>query len=139
MVADKRDTNREEVSEMPAGDGTGPLGMGPMTGRAAGYCTGYDAPGWSAPGPGPGFGLGWGGAWGRGRRNRYWARATGAPRWARGQSVSPWGTPPAWAFGPYGPAPSREQETESLRQRAEWLRRQLDEIGRRIEEPEGEE
>lgn len=26
---------------MPAGDGTGPMGLGPMTGRAAGYCAGY--------------------------------------------------------------------------------------------------
>jgi hypothetical protein len=26
---------------MPRGDANGPLGMGPMTGRGAGYCTGY--------------------------------------------------------------------------------------------------
>ena len=26
---------------MPAGKGTGPLGWGPMTGRAAGYCDGF--------------------------------------------------------------------------------------------------
>ena len=26
---------------MPRGDGTGPRGLGPMTGRAAGYCAGY--------------------------------------------------------------------------------------------------
>ncbi|NLG67487.1 MAG: DUF5320 domain-containing protein, partial [Actinobacteria bacterium] len=25
---------------MPRGDGTGPEGMGPMTGRGAGYCAG---------------------------------------------------------------------------------------------------
>lgn len=25
---------------MPGGDGTGPMGQGPMTGRAAGYCAG---------------------------------------------------------------------------------------------------
>ena len=37
---------------MPAGDGTGPLGRGPMTGRGMGYCGGYDAPGWANPGPG---------------------------------------------------------------------------------------
>ena len=43
---------------MPAGDGTGPMGMGPMTGRGAGYCSGYGAPGWSNPIPGRGFGLG---------------------------------------------------------------------------------
>lgn len=30
---------------MPRGDGTGPLGQGPMTGRAAGRCTGNPTPG----------------------------------------------------------------------------------------------
>ncbi len=29
---------------MPGGDRTGPLGMGPMTGRRAGYCVGNDIP-----------------------------------------------------------------------------------------------
>jgi hypothetical protein len=44
---------------MPRGDGTGPLGLGPMTGRAAGYCAGYPVPGFANP---------WGGYrfWGRG-------------------------------------------------------------------------
>lgn len=26
---------------MPRGDGTGPVGMGPLTGRGAGFCAGY--------------------------------------------------------------------------------------------------
>ena len=30
---------------MPRGDGTGPDGMGPMGGRARGFCTGSGAPG----------------------------------------------------------------------------------------------
>ena len=34
---------------MPRGDGTGPAGMGPMTGRAAGYCAGYEMPGYLNP------------------------------------------------------------------------------------------
>ncbi len=64
---------------MPAGNGTGPMGMGPMTGRAA------------APGcmNGPGMG---GGAWGgrgagRGRRNRFFA--TGLPGWQRAAGAAP--------------------------------------------------
>lgn len=43
---------------MPRGDGTGPEGMGAMTGRRAGYCAGYDTPGFAAntrPGRGRGF------------------------------------------------------------------------------------
>ena len=34
---------------MPRGDRTGPAGMGPMTGRAAGYCAGYSTPGFMNP------------------------------------------------------------------------------------------
>jgi hypothetical protein len=40
---------------MPGGDGTGPVGSGPMTGRAAGFCAGYPVPGYMNPIPGPGF------------------------------------------------------------------------------------
>jgi len=36
---------------MPRGDGTGPAGMGPMTGRAAGYCAGNSGPGFTNPFP----------------------------------------------------------------------------------------
>ncbi|MFZ2147487.1 MAG: DUF5320 domain-containing protein [Sedimentisphaerales bacterium] len=39
----------KEVINMPLGDGTGPAGMGPMTGRAAGYCAGYPVPGYMNP------------------------------------------------------------------------------------------
>jgi hypothetical protein len=54
---------------MPGGDRTGPWSEGPMTGRAAGYCSGYSAPGYSNPirGYGRGFGRGWGRSHGRGR------------------------------------------------------------------------
>ncbi|RKY23605.1 MAG: hypothetical protein DRP62_05580 [Planctomycetota bacterium] len=34
---------------MPGGDRTGPAGMGPMTGRAAGFCAGYPVPGYMNP------------------------------------------------------------------------------------------
>ena len=48
---------------MPRGDGTGPQGMGSMTGRGLGYCAGYNTPGFANP---AGAGLGRGMAWGRG-------------------------------------------------------------------------
>ena len=35
-----------KVIHMPFGNGTGPAGLGPMTGRAAGFCTGYPVPGY---------------------------------------------------------------------------------------------
>ena len=46
---------------MPRGNGTGPMGMGPMTGRGAGVCAGFDA---------PVYGCGYGRGRGRGRGNR---------------------------------------------------------------------
>ena len=61
---------------MPWGDRTGPGGMGPMTGRGAGYCAGYPTPGYMNPGQGRGFGrgMGRGMGWGRGRGGRGWGR-----------------------------------------------------------------
>ncbi len=43
---------------MPRGDGTGPDGFGPMTGRGAGFCAGYAVPGFRNPGFGRGLGRG---------------------------------------------------------------------------------
>jgi hypothetical protein len=39
----------KEVINMPLGDGTGPAGLGPMMGRAAGFCAGYPVPGYMNP------------------------------------------------------------------------------------------
>jgi len=49
---------------MPFGDGTGPRGMGPMTGRGAGYCAGFGQPGFANWIPGRRWsGFGWRGAY----------------------------------------------------------------------------
>jgi len=66
---------------MPAGDGTGPFGLGPMAGRAAGYCAGYAMPGYVNPIPGRGF-------WGRGG---YWGANTPYGSALHGQRVGPYG------------------------------------------------
>ena len=124
---------------MPGGDKSGPRGEGPLTGRGAGDCAGYDLPrgagrGYAHPGfPGPGFGLGWGGGWGRGRRWRHWYYATGLPGWARS-----WGAP-AWGYGPYAGPVTKEQEVESLKTQAGWLKEQLDAINKCLAELETEE
>jgi hypothetical protein len=48
---------------MPRGDGTGPMGMGAMTGRGMGFCAGYVVPGDINPQGAYGMGcLGMGGA-----------------------------------------------------------------------------
>ena len=71
---------------MPFGDGTGPLGLGPMTGRGAGFCAGFARPGFANPIPGRWFGVGFGAPlgfrFGRGLglgRGRGWGR--GWRRW----------------------------------------------------------
>lgn len=116
---------------MPRGDRTGPMGMGPMTGRGAGYCAGYNAPGYMNAAGGGGFGMGfrhgwrgagWGGGW------RHQGYAAGMPGWGRAN----YNYPPAWT------APTKEQETQTLKQQAEWLKEQLDSITQRIEEMEQE-
>jgi len=108
---------------MPGGDGTGPMGLGPMTGRAAGYCAGYPVPGYMNPIPGRGFG-------GRGRgfgRGRGWA--------ARAAWGVPAAAPPGYGAAPYGwPQPTPEQEADALKGQAEFLQGQLDAIQKQLDE-----
>jgi hypothetical protein len=114
-----KDVTSKEV-DMPRGDRTGPAGFGPMTGRGAGFCGGSAIPGYlNRPG--------WmGGDYGtrgrRGWRHRYYA--TGMPRWA-------------WT-GYTQRQPPPEEELATLKQQAEWLKEELDEINRRIEELESD-
>ena len=103
-----------------------------MTGRAAGYCVDYGAPGYVDPVPGFGFGMGWGRRGGR-RGWRNWYYATGLPGWAR------FGRAPAWGYGPYAEPVTREQEVESLKAQAGWLKEQLDAVNRCLGELEKEE
>ena len=77
---------------MPSGDGMGPSGWGPMTGRMRGYCAGYNAPGTMIPRLGLGFGRGRGRGFGYGRA-MYVGRGFGFRRgvgFGRGRA---WGNP----------------------------------------------
>jgi len=123
---------------MPGGDGTGPGAMGPMTGRAAGYCAGYGMPGYANPIGGRGFGFGRGmgrGRGGWGRRNMYYA--TGLTGWQRAGYGYPAAPAASYAGVPY--APTKEQETEMLKGQAEFLQQQLSEIQKRMGELDSEE
>lgn len=63
---------------MPFGDRTGPMGLGPMTGRAAGFCAGFGAPGFANAGPGdPYYAYGYGRGYGRGIGRRAFGRGFG--------------------------------------------------------------
>lgn len=80
---------------MPMGDGSGPAGNGPRTGRGAGYCNGYDRPGsynrgFGGRSIGLGLGRGRGGAgFGRGGFGRGFGNAGYAS--ARGWDFPPMG------------------------------------------------
>jgi len=83
---------------MPAGDRTGPRGMGPMTGRGAGYCAGYPTPGFMNPYGGRGFGAGY-----SAYAVPYAAGIPGAypyqaPFFGRGRGMA-WGRGRAWRMG----------------------------------------
>jgi hypothetical protein len=125
---------------MPRGDGTGPAGMGPMTGRAAGFCAGYPVPGYMNPVGGRGFwggGRGFGGR-GGGRGWRHWFYATGMPGWARAGYGWPIGYPDAPYPAPHAPTMTAEQELARLKQQADYFQSALDEIKNRMEQLEAE-
>ncbi len=125
---------------MPFGNGTGPNGMGPMTGRAAGNCAGYSVPGYMNPGIGGrgpargyGRGIGRGMAWrgpgyGRGRFGGY----APVPPPAYG---APYPVQPAYG-SQYGPQFSAEDEAAMLRDQAAYMEEQLKSIQERMSELE---
>ena len=128
---------------MPGGDRTGPAGMGPMTGRAAGYCAGYPAQGYAGLAFERGFGSGYGG--GRGRRN--WFYATGLTGWQRSAygdprygGTVPYGYPAYTGTvpynAPYGQAATKQQELDALKGQSEYLEDSLEGIKKRIAELE---
>ena len=122
---------------MPRGDGTGPAGMGPMTGRAAGYCAGYPVPGFMNPVGGRGYGgrgRGFrGGGFGRGRGFGWAGAGYGYPAWG-GAVASPYAPYP----GSVAPTPTPEQELAGLKQQTEYFENALGEIKKRIEQLEAE-
>ncbi len=125
---------------MPRGDRTGPAGMGPMTGRAFGYCAGYGAPGYaSAPGPGRGMAWGFGRARGRGGYGlgMGWGRGHGY----NGPAYYGWDPAAGPAMGPaMGPAAPENQkqmlkdEMAALEERMHYLQREMDAMEKGNEE-----
>ncbi|MBW2558282.1 MAG: DUF5320 domain-containing protein [Deltaproteobacteria bacterium] len=129
---------------MPGGDGTGPAGMGSMTGRGTGYCAGYPATGYPGFAFGRGFGAGRGG--GRGRRNCFYA--TGLTGWQRSAYDYPhYGGTGPYGYqayvgavpynAPYGGTATKQQELDVLKGQTEYLENSLEGIKKRIAELEG--
>ena len=111
---------------MPKGDGTGPNGLGPMTGRAAGYCAGYATPGYMNPNPGYGFGRGFGRGGGRGfRRSGFFG--------GRFLQAVPYGAIP-YSYGPAYAQPTPQEERAFLENQMKALQGQLDAVQQRLNE-----
>ena len=91
---------------MPGFDGTGPRGIGPMTGGGRGFCSpwGIRAANRSY-GVAPGFGYGRGSGFRRGI-----------------------------GFAPYAPSMTKEQELDSLKNQAQAMKSQLEQIETRIQQ-----
>jgi hypothetical protein len=87
---------------MPGYDGTGPMGMGPMTGGGRGFCS----------------------PWGMGG-GRWWY---GRSRWT--PYARPYYSPSV--FSPFTPRMTREQEMEFLKNEAQAMRDELKELETRI-------
>ena len=116
---------------MPGGNGTGPMGMGPMTGRAGGFCAGFGMPGYANAPARRGFGVGYG------RRRELRGRNAG-----RGFRHMFQATGPGWMrFGEYDapyqdPDPSLEKQM--LKSQVKAMQSELDFIKKRLSEIETE-
>jgi hypothetical protein len=119
---------------MPGGDRTGPLGAGPMTGRGAGYCAGYAAPGYANPFGGRGW-FGRGRRFGRGRGwfGRGWRHWYGpGPGWVPYAYGDPYYSGYVDPTYPHGRELSTSDEMTMLREQSEFLQNELKEIQERI-------
>ena len=93
---------------MPGFDGTGPRGMGAMTGGGRGFCN----------------------PWGRGANARPYIRFQG-----RGYGRPYYGAGPATPENiPFAPSMTREQEIDFLKSQAQEMRNQLEQIETKIQQ-----
>jgi hypothetical protein len=109
--------------DMPRGDGTGPMGSGPTTGRGAVYCAGFGVPGYTNP-----IGM----RYGIDRSRRMWRMFCGFM--------------PAVPYPHYGLHPAytalyatEKDEKEMLSRQAEFLEKELKEIKQRLSELKNDE
>lgn len=102
---------------MPRGDQTGPEGMGPRTGRGAGYCSGYEMPGYANPAA---FrcGMGWQNRGIHGSRARHYGPGGHGFGWMRYAAFEV----------PYPENITPEEKMDMLKTRETWLQEQLEEV-----------
>lgn len=112
---------------MPRGDGTGPLGEGPMTGRGAGYCADFWTPGNRNQASTFGSGMGF-------RRGcRFWGAFRGRRNW--NYADGPWNMR-IRNFASRYREPDYEMEKQELKNQINALRSELDSIKKRLDTKE---
>ena len=117
---------------MPGRNQSGPMGMGPMTGRGAGYCRGNAGREIPYPAAGSGYGMGFGRGRGLGCGWRM-GRNFGRGGWMRfGGYDTPYGYP-----GTYG-QPDPDVEKQALAGQARSLQAELEMIQKRLAALESE-
>lgn len=95
---------------MPRGDGTGPAGLGPMSGRGRGYCSGFTSPGFMRS-----AGMCFGASLGLGFGRMFVRRSRHAP----------------WGYG-YGAVIPEADERQALAGQAEFLEKRLADVKKRL-------
>ena len=111
---------------MPRGDGTGPNGQGPLTGRGRGYCAGYNSPGFANGVPAGGRGM----AWRRGRGRGF--RLVSQPQLVPVQQVQPQPV----SVQQVDERQLLEQDKEDIKEEVKALKEELDQIEKRLKEIE---
>ncbi len=112
---------------MPGGNGTGPAGMGPMTGRGLGFCSGNSQPGYMTR-PGGGF---WG--FGGGRRGGGFGRGF---RGFFGNGFFGFGGVGAYNNG-IRQEMTPQQERDMLASQKDYLNSQIEALNERLNKLEG--
>ncbi len=114
---------------MPKGDHTGPMGAGAASGRKAGFCAGFDMPGYANKA------VPFGAAMGMGRRNRRWCGPSAYGRGGRNRFFAGGGSEHLM-FNSYPTAAassSPEMNTDFLKHRSRILQSELDAIHKTLE------
>jgi len=105
---------------MPRGDGTGPEGYGPMSGRQLGYCAGHNSPGYTKGVPRGGAGY-----------RRAYGKGYGFGRGPRGGYYPPRPTAPAYQNYP---TYSKEDEKQMLEDELKVMKQEMKNLEKRLSE-----
>lgn len=111
---------------MPRGNGMGPSGQGPMTGRGAGFCAGYNVPGYMNQQGRRGMGFRRGMGRGMGRGAGFAWQYDGIPAGAAPDAAVPQAAPADMTA-------AAENPIETLLKQSDTMLQAIDDLRKRIE------